>query len=225
MGTDHFVVAQLCFSRLPLRWQWGSKRINPLAALLWCLDISKAFNGVNLNLLLEKIAVTTLNLNVVRWLNAYLRGRMTVCLFQGAKSRHFKCHSDVPQGSVLSPHLFNFFVRDFPAISELNLRYADDFQLSESSPDLEVLGRKLTEHMTTISEWADKNKLTLSLEKSFVTLFTSSNREMNKCPQVFIKGVPIPVSTCPKYSGMTFDSMNTGSPHIDSAASKASKGL
>jgi hypothetical protein len=69
------------------------------------LDISKAFDSVNHDLLLEKIAGTNLNSNIVHWLNSYLWGRTAVCLFQGARSDHFRCHLGVPQGSVLSPHL------------------------------------------------------------------------------------------------------------------------
>jgi hypothetical protein len=39
------------------------------------LDISKAFNAIDHDLLLEKIAASSLNSNVVRWLATYLRDR------------------------------------------------------------------------------------------------------------------------------------------------------
>jgi hypothetical protein len=74
------------------------------------IDISKAFIAIDHVILLDKIADSLLDPNVVRWLAAYLHGRTAVCLFQGATSKEFKCHDGVPQGSVLSPHIFNFFI-------------------------------------------------------------------------------------------------------------------
>jgi hypothetical protein len=107
------------------------------------LDISKAFDAVSHDLLLQKLANTPLHSNLIRWLKVYLQGRMAVCLFQGATSCALRCHSGVLQGSVISPHLFNFFVHDFPDCAEILESYADDFYLLESSPDITRLGAKL----------------------------------------------------------------------------------
>jgi hypothetical protein len=71
----------------------------------------------------------------------------------------------------------------------VNEAYADDFSLTESVPDLDSLGPKLTEHLALISEWAEDNNLNLAPEKSHVTLFTPWNREVNFHPQVFMNGV------------------------------------
>jgi hypothetical protein len=100
---------------------------------------------------------------------------MAVCIFHGAVSKALKCHQGVPQGSALSPHIFNFFVRDFPTPADVNEAYADDFSLTESAPDLDSLGLKLTENLTLISEWAEDNKLNIAPEKLHVTLFTPWN--------------------------------------------------
>jgi hypothetical protein len=43
--------------------------------------ISKAFDAIDHVILLDKVADSLLNFNVVRWLAAYLRGRTAVCLF------------------------------------------------------------------------------------------------------------------------------------------------
>jgi hypothetical protein len=54
------------------------------------IKISKAFDAIDHVILLDKVADSSLNSNVVRWLAAYLRGRTAVCLFQGAISKEFK---------------------------------------------------------------------------------------------------------------------------------------
>jgi hypothetical protein len=88
------------------------------------------------------------------------------CIFQGVISHQCRCHCGVPQGSVISPQLFNFFVADFPNCTQIDVSFADDFSLSESSPDLDELGRKLTEHVEHVTQWAEKNKLAIEPTKS-----------------------------------------------------------
>jgi hypothetical protein len=110
----------------------------------------------------------------------------------------------VPQGSVLSPHLFNFFLSDFPAPAQLNLSYADDIQLAESSPDVKTLGPVLTNHLSEISQWSKDNKLGIASEKSHVTIFTPFNREANFDPNITIDNLPVPVNKRPKLLGLNF---------------------
>jgi retron-type reverse transcriptase len=93
------------------------------------LDISKAFDAVSHDLLLEKISESDLNSNIVRWLKMYIRGRTAVCLFQDAVSKALICHSGMPQGGVLSTYVWNFYVSDFPNVAEEDDSYADDFGL------------------------------------------------------------------------------------------------
>ena len=177
------------------------------------LDISKAFDAVDHDLLLEKITGSTLNSNIVRWLCAYLHGRTAVCLFQGAESAALRCHSGVPQGSVLSPHLFNFFVSDFPSPAEVNENYADDFYLTESASDVNTLGPILTAHLELISQWAVKNKLSIAPSKSSVTIFTPWNREVNFDPRTEIDGDILPVEKNIKALGVMLNNMFKFSTH------------
>jgi hypothetical protein len=129
---------------------------------LVCLNILKASDAVDHDLPPRKVSDTQLHSDIVRWLKTYLRGRTAVCLFQGATSSEFKCHSGVPQGSVIGPHLFNFFVHDFPSPES----YADNFHLAESSPDPDTLGPVRTEHLKHVSKWTRDNKLGISSNKS-----------------------------------------------------------
>jgi hypothetical protein len=97
---------------------------------------------------------------------------MAVCIFHGVVSKTLKCHQGVPQGSVLSSHIFNFFVRGFPTRADVNEANADNFSLTESAPDLDSLGPKLTKHLPLISEWAEDNNLNIAPKKSHITHFT-----------------------------------------------------
>jgi hypothetical protein len=103
-----------------------------------CLDNCKAFDLVDHPLLLKQLSFFSINSNVVRWLSAYLQGRTASCTYQSCKSPSRIIHSGVPQGSVLSPSLFNIFVSDFPQLASLTDSFADDFYIGESSSDLAI---------------------------------------------------------------------------------------
>jgi hypothetical protein len=78
------------------------------------LDISKAFDSVDHTLLLKQLSASAINSNIMRWLATYIRGRSAFFLFRSSISSSLIIHSGVPQGSVISPSLFNFFTSDFP---------------------------------------------------------------------------------------------------------------
>jgi hypothetical protein len=89
---------------------------------------------------MEQICDSILDPNLVRWLAAYLRGRQAHCLYNTATSKPRILRSGVPQGFVLSPAIFNFFVSDCPYLAEILTSYADDFTLLA---DIEALNWKL----------------------------------------------------------------------------------
>jgi hypothetical protein len=189
------------------------------------LDISKVFDTIDHIILLEKISNSSLESNVVRWLSTYLRGRTAVCIFHGAVSKVLKCHQGTPQGLVISPHIFNYFVSNFPTPADINESYADNFDQAESSPDKDTMGPKLTSNLVSVSKWAKDNNSIVAPEKSYVTFFTPWNREMNYHPQAFINGTLTPLNKNPKNLGLNFHSLGIFSPHADINADKGTSRL
>ena len=76
------------------------------------VNFSKAFDTVNHERLPGKTNHTHLNHNLIHWVSAYLRGRLARCSFGHTLSPFRHLHR-VLQGSVISPHLLNFFVSSF----------------------------------------------------------------------------------------------------------------
>jgi hypothetical protein len=105
-------------------------------------------------------------------------------------------------------------------VAEQDDSYADDFDLLECSPCIDELGRKLTEDLTHLSEWAEKKELSIAPSKSSVTLFTPDKHQRNVRPDVFYDGVPIPLKTTVKYLGVNFNKHWAFSPHGDVTDSK-----
>ena len=189
------------------------------------IDISKAFDSVDHTLLIEQIMETQLESNIVRWIAAYLRGRTASCLFRSTKSPLRIIRSGVPQGSVISPILFNFFVSDLPHHASSTESYADDIYVSESSSDLPTITTALNEDMQHISQWAEDKHLSIAPEKSTITLFTPDPAQAKFHPQVLLDGVIIPLDKRPKYLGVIHTTQHVSTPHIEAAGVKALREL
>ena len=102
---------------------------------LLCVDLSEAFDVVDIHRLLKKVDATFLHPNLKRWLLAYLRDRRVRVRYQGKSSNWRKVKMGVPQGSLLSPLLFNFLVNDISSSALIDHSFADDFHAASSHVD------------------------------------------------------------------------------------------
>jgi len=76
------------------------------------LDFSKAFDTVSHNILTGKLRKCGLDEWLVRWIENWLNGRTQRVVISGTESSRRPEARGVPQGSVLSPLLFNFFISE-----------------------------------------------------------------------------------------------------------------
>ena len=144
--------------------------------VVMALDLSKGFDTITHISLLKQILNTTLDNNSIRWLSTYLRGRTAAVTYLNTTSKQRIIRTGVPQGSVLSQLLFNFYVSDFPPTSLQHASYADDFTSWSSSSSVPTAAEILTGHADDVANWANKKVLKISTQKSTATLFTSENR-------------------------------------------------
>jgi hypothetical protein len=82
-------------------------------------------------------------------------------------------YARVPQGSDLSPDLYNVFTADIPQSSNTLLTaYSDDIAILSSSPNPILASAELQDHANKIEEWAKKWKIKINTEKSVQVTFT-----------------------------------------------------
>ena len=80
------------------------------------IDLSKAFDLVNHDILLEKLKPYGMHETTVRWLSSYLKDRYQQTYVSGTISNCGKVVSGVPQCSVLGPTLLLVYINDLPFV-------------------------------------------------------------------------------------------------------------
>ena len=83
------------------------------------LDMSKAFDSIKHEILLNKLKNIGLSSSALTWLCSYLSQRSQVVRINSTLSDALPTVCGVPQGSVLRALLFSIYVNDQPAISQM----------------------------------------------------------------------------------------------------------
>lgn len=91
-------------------------------------DFCKAFDKVDHNMLLKKLAFNGIRGNLLRWFTSYILNRIQRVVVNGFISTVTNVRSGVAQGSILGPLLFVLFVNDIDACFRFAnfILYADD---------------------------------------------------------------------------------------------------
>ena len=196
----------------------------PHRTVLVALDLTKAFDSVDIDVLTDSLG-ESLPSGLARWLNGYLRGRQARVAFRNTKSRARNVKTGVPQGSVISPTLFNSYIAALPPPPDgIKLTtYADDITLLASGPVLQPLYDTINDYLRSISNFFSERSLCISSTKSSVTLFSSDSHQYNIHPQIFLDDQHLPLVQFPKILGVQLDPMLTLNRHATSQAGTAKK--
>ena len=189
------------------------------------IDLSRAFDTVDHDLLLQDIDELDLNEHIKRFLCAYIRGRQTYVEFRGSKSRYRTMRQGVPQGGVLSPLLFNLYMTKMPPPpTGIKLStYADDTTVSGSCYKIVPICEEINKYLDTLDNWFRERNLFISAPKSTATVFTTAPNEVSTDLPVYINGDKVPSVKQPKILGVTFDNQFTFRHHADIVKKKVQK--
>lgn len=140
-------------------------------------DFCKAFDKVDHELLLKKIAFNGIRGNLLRWFYSYIVNRTQKVVLNGYMSNTIFATSGVAQGSILGPLLFVLFINDIDQcfLNSHFLLYADDLKIFKQikTNDDSIL---LQDDLNRLNEYCIHNKMHLSITKcKFITTTKKKN--------------------------------------------------
>ena len=172
-----------------------------------------------------KMTKTNVPGHMVRWIQAWLTNRLAWVTYDGVPSKRVTLKQGVPQGSVLSPLLFLFYINDLPARiedAEISL-FADDVAVWVKGPNLAANQTKLQKALDAVSAWSSQWKMEISAQKSESSFFSSNTHEADWKPTVQLNGHQIPYNATPKFLGVTFDRQPTFGTHAELVGGKTKR--
>ena len=183
-GFRHHRSTQTALLQMYDRWVRAAAAGQVSGVIL--VDLSAAFDLVDLDLLLQKLEVYGLDSDLLTWIQSYLSERHQAVWVDHIYSK-FKSHSiGVPQGSILGPLFFLIYYNDL--ISSLDCEvdaYADDSTMSASGTVAEISCR-LTENCQKIVDWMSANLFKLNAEKTHILTVGTGERLKNLKDKVMV---------------------------------------
>lgn len=188
-------------------------------------DMSRAFDTVDHNLLITKLYHIGIRGSASDWVKTYLSGRTQQVEIDTTRSDIIEITTGTPQGSCLSPTLFNVFINDLPSKLEKYgnpIMYADDTNVIVSGKCVNEIFTKSNDCITTMSNWCKNNGINLNSSKSMAMQFCTKNKNINSSLLLKAEGKSIANVTSTKFLGIYIDQKLTWSIHIENIVSKLS---
>ena len=154
--------------------------------------------------------------------NILANRRFVLKTSDGQSSRPRQLRNGVPQGSVLSPLLFNIYISDIPLTTSRQYGYADDLALLHSDRAWSNVENTLTADMSLIAKYLRTWRLKLSMAKTTATAFHLNTKEANRQLTITLDGTPLSYNATPTYLGVKLDRQLTYKEHLKSIRAKVS---
>lgn len=175
-GFRQYHSCQTALINLTEKWLGNIDNGNTVGVVF--LDLKKAFDLVNHDLLIKKLELYHFSNRTIKLFSSYLNNRKQQVKQGLSFSNTETIVSGVPQGSILGPLLFLIYINDLPFFtkkSELDM-FADDSTLSAYDKNIKVIETNLQLSVNEVSIWCKYNCMAINPQKTTCMILNSSKR-------------------------------------------------
>ena len=188
------------------------------------VDLEKAFEMANKNVILSTLAKLGVKGKLLAWIKDYLTDRRGYVTIDGFKSEAHDFENGTPQGSIISPALFNIIVHEL-----LSYKWPNNVEVFSYADDLVIIiqcknYRKTTQQaLDVLSRACEELGLKINARKTKIMYFFS---EPDKHKHKYYVGfgedaAEIEIVTEFKYLGVIYTQSLSMDKHINATVSKA----
>ena len=180
------------------------------------IDLQKAFDMIDHNILLEKLKAIGFCDDTVNWFHSYLADREFLVSIENEYSSISKISCGVPQGSILGPLIFLICVNDMKqAVSSDLLLYTNYSCLIFQHKHMTEIEKHLSKDFSNLFEWFLDNKLSIHFgEDKTKSILFGSKIKLKEVGQLNItyQGIDIKQNSQVTYLGCILDETMSDEP-------------
>ena len=190
-------------------------------AVMASLDLSAAFDVVNVELLIKRLKIIGLPVDLIDLVSKWLTVRYFYVTIEGVSSYIRITDVGTVQGSILGPILYAMFVSPLFDLAKLTL-YADDNYIIRWNTVLELLIDDMKTSLEMITKWLKQSGLKVNDGKTELCVF---HRNDPRPIELFVNNIPLKSKNCINVLGITFDSKLQWHLQVNNAITKSKRAL
>ena len=186
------------------------------------IDLQKAFETVNHEILLKKLEHYEIRGTTNNWLRSFLTNRTQYVYLSGYNSSVKTIICGVPQGSTLRSLLFLVYINDMHKAFSKSIihHFADDTNMSYAGKNIKTIESVVNYELKILVDWLRSNKLSLNESKTEMIIFRPPKKDLSEMPNIKINNFKLSVSPDVTYLGVTIDEVLSLNKQIDNICQK-----
>ena len=186
------------------------------------IDLQKAFDTVNHEILLDKLLYYGVRGEANKWIKSFLSERKQQVIINGINSSSQTTSCGVPQGSTLGPLLFLIYINDLHQVFKKCIvhHFADDTNLIFPSKKIGTIESVVNYELKMLVEWLKANKLSLNESKTEMIIFHSPFKQVPSNFSIKINNFKLVKQQNVGYLGVRIDEVLSWNKQIDIISTK-----